>query len=1429
MTWAVDANGKITDWKPYLDNNGIISIKQFKVALTEKLAKLEDVHVAEVNEVIKGFADKDISKEKQDEIIGALNKKAERAKKIATKEFEDSFTKACQNYVVYNLLKTIKDPKNAIEAATPMAMDKAKGSIKPKDYSKIKDNATLEEILKERGHAMPYAPTTMIEYERLNMDGKTGVGIFASDLKAYFATYYAFISDADNVRTKFASNISSSDLQSIQQMHNIYNIDNNGLVFFAKNPDGTFRPQTLKTLANAFRYTSENQMVTQNARNLASDLRLIAPEEQEALIAERLDDVITSNRLMTEEQAWEDLSELLSASTDNAKELILGRIGANALTSSIISTMIRCGVDIKDALELINSPEISELVQQVQQAQDTQKTIDQFEETGQIKREQLKSLVEAKVEDLGDGDKLAYFSNPYVQFLKFVNITEEFSLTAAAFGINQGIKNDAYSMWSYINRITKGINDVIGTKEDPKPFNFMSFVNGIIEAETNGGLTENSNVSKLIALYDDQKHGINVPYVLYKNAHYLGYFSAMFESKNIRDNISHVYSSVEGVLEEMDISSIDKDGFNGIADYIYGVGIEEYFRKTDKSITLDGITYDLSNPNADITGIPGRHEFIQAVPNLVSAAVDGQFSDNYFLQSIALSTEEPDFATGEPIKILKARDLSKMDPTEYARMHLGLNDPDFAKTPLYDALYLYSLIVNKGSYTQGSFISLFPIENYSEYMNFIKTRSEDIAGRATKKATRTSLLLHNKGLLPKAATDLASLQDLQNEAAADMDPFMDGPEMYDPMDFISFDEYQGKIQSKYAALFNPEAINRKFKKTSDKNKYVTSTQTKMIYGYNSKYEMYLPLVQKTPRAAIPYSLRSGGSTIQEAGFQYGWSVDLGRNIQGRIIGYIDNVMLSDLELLDPQVGTIHTPSTIDPLGKDETPEGDYLVEQGGKLYRYTKDALIALNKDRLSLNTYIIRKLPPVGEVERKADDTLTVYSNGEQFNNSVSNDDYVQSMDINIPFDKRLSKKDIFPNSSDLIKKTTKVVKLPTKVKALKFDFDEYYAHLRDVYTAQLLQNEIQTPGSKQPLGAVYGMFKDESSITKVFMNDITPALDRMFPKDASMQRKLQTMLRAMNSEDLKDVADELNLMTKTSLPKAFKTTLKSMIKSGEITYGMLEDMNKIWNFDPNSFNELIKDGLAESNGNVYMSDDNFILDSKTEKELKIMQDIAKMQKVSIPTSMVDDAVNTVSKPVLRRLAKYLNKRFPHTRVKVLSTAEIRETFGDKYAEAKGFVQNGEVVLNADIATMDTPIHEFSHIYFEHLKVENPALFDSLVQKALSDPLAKAMRKAYPELSNPDLAEEILVQKIADYTSGKYGNEVQTEQFFGRDLKEDGSVFGKMLNWFKNLFGKMFNTKKDLDFNLSSSLGEVIESIGDSVLYKKEVHCKTFLQKLRS
>lgn len=108
-------------------------------------------------------------------------------------------------------------------------------------------------------------------------------------------------------------------------------------------------------------------------------------------------------------------------------------------------------------------------------------------------------------------------------------------------------------------------------------------------------------------------------------------------------------------------------------------------------------------------------------------------------------------------------------------------------------------------------------------------------------------------------------------------------------------------------------------------------------------------------------------------------------------------------------------------------------------------------------------------------------------------------------------------------------------------------------------------------------------------------------------------------------------------------------------------------------------------------------------------------------------------------------------------------------FSQTYGFVKNGVIYLNPDIATSETPIHEYTHLWAEGLRMSRPQEWQDIValMKGATE-LWNKVREHYPELKTDDaIADEVLAQY-----SGKHGKEKLLSDV--QDLK-DTSILEKI------------------------------------------------------
>jgi len=66
------------------------------------------------------------------------------------------------------------------------------------------------------------------------------------------------------------------------------------------------------------------------------------------------------------------------------------------------------------------------------------------------------------------------------------------------------------------------------------------------------------------------------------------------------------------------------------------------------------------------------------------------------------------------------------------------------------------------------------------------------------------------------------------------------------------------------------------------------------------------------------------------------------------------------------------------------------------------------------------------------------------------------------------------------------------------------------------------------------------------------------------------------------------------------------------------------------------------------------------------------------------------------------------------ITNIELKESdLGKVAGNAKAFIYNGDIYVNTDIATVDSPVHEFLHLLFGSMKYSNREMYEQIVATA--------------------------------------------------------------------------------------------------------------------
>ena len=137
----------------------------------------------------------------------------------------------------------------------------------------------------------------------------------------------------------------------------------------------------------------------------------------------------------------------------------------------------------------------------------------------------------------------------------------------------------------------------------------------------------------------------------------------------------------------------------------------------------------------------------------------------------------------------------------------------------------------------------------------------------------------------------------------------------------------------------------------------------------------------------------------------------------------------------------------------------------------------------------------------------------------------------------------------------------------------------------------------------------------------------------------------------------------------------------------------------------------------------------------------------------------------------------------KVQQNPETTKESGEKLKQFKtsdghayGFTYKGKIYIDPRIATSETPIHEYGHLWAEMKRQTAPEEWDAIKNVLLNDKLVKPIidrvRKDYPELAKEG-REDDFIEEILTQFSGKRGAE-RLREIADEIAAERGGVFGK-------------------------------------------------------
>lgn len=104
---------------------------------------------------------------------------------------------------------------------------------------------------------------------------------------------------------------------------------------------------------------------------------------------------------------------------------------------------------------------------------------------------------------------------------------------------------------------------------------------------------------------------------------------------------------------------------------------------------------------------------------------------------------------------------------------------------------------------------------------------------------------------------------------------------------------------------------------------------------------------------------------------------------------------------------------------------------------------------------------------------------------------------------------------------------------------------------------------------------------------------------------------------------------------------------------------------------------------------------------------------------------------------------------VHIISSSEIQSMGAYDALTTKGFVKDGEIFINRDLASLDTPVHELLHLIMGTVKAHDSETYNKLCDTVSTMYNLDEMSLEYPGRTRRDVQEELLVTETARFVVG--------------------------------------------------------------------------------
>lgn len=629
LTYSIDKNGMIYDYSEYLLDDGAIMMSDGTNSKLERKLKRVAINLRE-DLIDAGF---------DDAVIEAkINKKLNK--------IVHHFENAVKNYIVDNMRDIMMDPINAVERETPVSFETLR------KLSKKLNSELPEGLYNSSTHAInSYNSAWVPMLEHLNMQGKGAIADFANGQRTLAAVLAVQFGQDDTLQ-------------------------------IGRGTNNTFSPADIAA-------NSKHLAHVQSDGTLPAGVGLAITVKGETVIRDTFAGLENMNKekldFLGNDQAWEILSQLLSAATDNAKELILGKIGANSDTNTLIANMLVLGFDFNDIHAFLTQGPLMHIFETLKKSRD------------EYNKKSLRSIVTNIIKGRDAAfNRLAYDIDAVKELNDVINASEGLNDFRRILTLAQNNRIDTFDLHKVLTPVYR--------HEKLTPTDLLNGTSKLGDVAYSTG----KNSSPVNSLYYIKKH----PHA-----------RSLLASTNTAENIITAISDSDRILKDKMTANVQetqyplsREAYDQTRDFIDEAMIEDFTRGKSVYLPLaDNVVkeYDLSSQDQ-------RNDFVYDIAVSVKY-LKKKVTSNAFMDALTLRESRISGKSIVNIPYLKEKNSVERSILDQALLTLdevNIAEDSIRLKALKDSLFYYALLTSKGKSTRHTILSMFE-EQYVQFAEAI--------------------------------------------------------------------------------------------------------------------------------------------------------------------------------------------------------------------------------------------------------------------------------------------------------------------------------------------------------------------------------------------------------------------------------------------------------------------------------------------------------------------------------------------------------------------------------------------------------------------------------------------------------------------------------------------------------------------------------------